>query len=135
MYARIFKPYSDASYFIFGPRGIDKTSSLRSLIPHKHKDPIIIDEIQRLPALLNEIHSQMNEEINIILYLLALVREGLSQGAVLNISNVSSDCGVPRKTDQTYFEILQDLLLAYRLPIFQKKSKRELIKHDKFRFF
>lgn len=250
MYARIFKPYPNASYFIFGPRGTGKTSWLKAfyanaiyidllksdiyndlrvrperlwdLIPKKYKGPVIIDEIQKLPSLLDEIHSFMNDKKGELQFVLTgsnarklrragvnllagrvrvqnfypllaqelgpdfnikkalkngmlpeawtsfdpieylegylqvyvdqevrlegLVRNvddfarfleaaSLSQASVLNISNVSSDSGVPRKTVQTYFEILDDLLIAYRLPIFQRKAKRELIKHDKFYFF
>lgn len=250
MYARIFTPPDSASYFVFGPRGTGKTSWLQThykdvvyfdllktslfndlrakpsrlwdLIPKSYSGPVIIDEIQKIPALLDEIHSQMNEKktkwqfiltgsnarklrragVNLLagrlrvrnfypliaselatdfnlkksvqygmlpevwtssdpveflesylqvyvdqeVRLEGLVRNiedfarfleaaSLSQGSVLNISNVSSDCSVPRKTVQTYFEILEDLLLAYRIPVFQKKSKRELIKHSKFYFF
>lgn len=59
----------------------------------------------------------------------------LSQGQVLNIENVSSDCHVPRKTVEGYFQVLEDLMIANRISVFQKKAKRELIKHKKFYFF
>jgi predicted AAA+ superfamily ATPase len=249
MYARILNPPKE-SFFLFGPRGTGKTSWLKShfpkaiyidllkndvlndlragphrlwqMIPTNYTGPVIIDEIQKLPSLLNEIHSAMNESrtkyqfiltgssarklrmagVNLLagrvrvknffpfvakelgtdfnlkkaliygllpeaytskdpqsylesylqVYIDQEVRlEGLvrnvedfsrfleaasfSQASVLNVSNVSSDCGVPRKTVQSYFEILNDLMLAYRLPIFQRKAKREMIKHDKFYFF
>lgn len=250
MYSRIIDPKSSSSYFLFGPRGTGKTSWLKStypnavyidllknetfndlrgrpdrlwaLIPKNHKGPVILDEIQKLPILLDEIHSHMNDQRGKLQFILTgssarklrkagvnllggrarvqnfypllaqelgedfklkkalktgmlpetwvfedpqeylesylrvyidqevrlegLVRNvddfarfleaaSLSQGAILNVSNVASDSGVPRKTVQTYFEIIEDLLIAYRLPVFQKKAKRELIKHDKFYFF
>ena len=58
-----------------------------------------------------------------------------SQGAVLNISAVSRECSVERKVVENYFTILDDLLLAYRLPVFSKKAKRKLISHQKFYIF
>ncbi len=58
-----------------------------------------------------------------------------SQGSVLNISTVARDCGVERKVVENYFSILEDLLIAYRLPVFNKKAKRRLIVHPKFYFF
>lgn len=58
-----------------------------------------------------------------------------SHGSVLNISNVARECEVNRKTVEGYIEILEDLLLSYRLPIFTKRARRELIDHPKFYFF
>ena len=58
-----------------------------------------------------------------------------SQGAPLNVSNIAADCSVERKVVEDYFSILRDLLLSVELPIFSKKSKRELIKKSKFYFF
>jgi predicted AAA+ superfamily ATPase len=58
-----------------------------------------------------------------------------SQGQVLNVAAVSRECAVERKVVEHYFGILEDLLLAYRLPVFTKKAKRTLISHQKFYFF
>lgn len=58
-----------------------------------------------------------------------------SHAAVLNLSNVSRDCQVSRKTVEGYLEILEDLLLAFRLPVFTKRARRELAAHRKFYFF
>jgi len=35
----------------------------------------------------------------------------------------------------TYFYILEDLLLAHRLPVFSKRAKRRLVSHPKFYLF
>ncbi|MCB9036800.1 MAG: DUF4143 domain-containing protein [Lewinellaceae bacterium] len=59
----------------------------------------------------------------------------LSHGAVLNISNVARDCGVKRKTVDNYIQILEDILLAFRLPVFTKRASRALSSHPKFYFF
>lgn len=250
MYARLFKPSDKDSYFLFGPRGTGKTSWLNAhykkalyidllqtdlfndlrarpnriwdIIPNHYKGTVIIDEVQKLPSLLDEIHASMNKDRERLQFILtgssvrklrkasvnmlagrirvrrfypflaqelgddfklqhavkfgmlpeawtatdpdqylesylkvyidqeirleglarniedfARFLEGasLAQGAPLNISNVSSDSGVPRKTVEGYFQVLDDLLLGYRIPIFQRKAKRELIKHSKFYFF
>lgn len=58
-----------------------------------------------------------------------------SQGSILNISGVSRECAVERKVIENYFTILEDLLIAFRLPVFTKKSKRRLVSHPKFYFF
>jgi predicted AAA+ superfamily ATPase len=58
-----------------------------------------------------------------------------SHAAVLNLSNVSRDCQVSRKTVEGYLEILEDLLLGYRLNVFGKRAKRALASHPKFYFF
>lgn len=60
---------------------------------------------------------------------------GFSHGSPLNISNVSRECGVERKTVESFVEILEDLLLAFRVPIFSKRAKRDLISHSKFYYF
>jgi predicted AAA+ superfamily ATPase len=58
-----------------------------------------------------------------------------SHGAVLNILDVARDCQVGRKTVEGYFSILEDLLLAFRIPVFTKRSKRNLAFHPKFYYF
>ena len=58
-----------------------------------------------------------------------------SHGAVLNISDVARDCQVERKTVEGFVSILEDLLLAFRIPIFTKRAKRNLSSHPKFYFF
>jgi predicted AAA+ superfamily ATPase len=58
-----------------------------------------------------------------------------SHGAILNISEVSRDCQVERKTVEGYISILEDLLLAFRIPVFTKRAKRHLSFHPKFYYF
>jgi predicted AAA+ superfamily ATPase len=58
-----------------------------------------------------------------------------SHGGILNISNVARECGIERKTIENYVSILEDLLLAFRLPVFSKKAKRSTIAHQKFYLF
>jgi len=84
MYKRIFKPSTEQSYFLLGPRGVGKSwfvenkykkallfdlldsdiytkllaspRRLSEYIPISFKQWIIIDEIQKIPALLDEVH-------------------------------------------------------------------------------
>ncbi len=58
-----------------------------------------------------------------------------SHGALLNLAEVARECQVGRKTVQGYLEILEDLLLSFRLPVFTKRAQRHLVTHDKFYFF
>ncbi|MEM7816495.1 MAG: ATP-binding protein [Candidatus Aenigmatarchaeota archaeon] len=244
----MIKPPKAKSFFLFGPRGTGKTTwvkttfpnaiyidlleaevfndllmnpqRLKNFIPKDFSDWIIIDEVQRVPELLNEVHrlienykykfiltgssarklkrkgpnllagraltyflhpltaSELGDDFNLAhslkygqlpcvyteedpkKYLESYVKtyleeeirqEGLtrnlsafarflesasfSQGSVVNVSAVSRDCAVERKVVESYFNILEDLLIGYRLPIFNKKAKRRLITHRKFYFF
>ena len=84
MYSRLIQPPQNKSFFLFGPRGTGKTTWVRStfpnsvyidlleaelfndlianpqrlsnFIPPDLKDWVIIDEIQRIPDLLHEVH-------------------------------------------------------------------------------
>ncbi|MFA5074773.1 MAG: AAA family ATPase [Candidatus Babeliales bacterium] len=58
-----------------------------------------------------------------------------SHTCVLNITNISRECEVKRKTVENYIEILQDLLLIYKLPIFSKRAQRDLSTHPKIYLF
>jgi len=248
MYSRLLRPPIDKSFFLFGPRGTGKTTwvkttfpkglyldlleaelfndllanpqKLESIIPQGFNDWIIIDEVQRVPALLNEVHRLIEKEkhkfvltgssarklrrggenllagraLTYAMHPLAAIelkndfdldhslmygqlhsayaesdpkaylesyvktyleeeiqQEGLtrnlgafsrfleaasfSQGAVLSISSVARDCAVERKVVENYFKILEDLLIACRLPAFTKKAKRRIVSHPKFYFF
>jgi predicted AAA+ superfamily ATPase len=58
-----------------------------------------------------------------------------SQAAVLNVSAVARDCGVERKTVDQWFQALEDLLLAVRLPMFTRRAKRAMTAHPRFFLF
>jgi len=249
MYSRTFNPPESSSYFLFGPRGTGKSSwvkerygenstiinllqseifqrlsahpsRLREFIPSDPVGPVIIDEVQKIPALLDEVHLAIeNQGVRFVLtgssarglkrvgvnllagrartrflypltseelggdfnltfaikhgmlpsvyiqedpadYLASYVatylkeevqQEGLtrnlgafsrflevasfSQACVLNISEVARECGINRKVAESYFNILEDLLLAERLPVFSRRAKRDLVSHPKFFFF
>jgi len=251
MYARNIKLEDKSSAFIFGPRGTGKTCWLRSkypdavyidlleaelfnsltadpqrlsnYVPPNNKYLIIVDEIQRVPGLLNEIHrlieqkkyqfiltgssarklrrsgsnllggraltykfhpfsanelgrdfnfkkalkvgmlptlydrdkvvecnsylksyvqTYLKEEVqqegltrNLSSFARFLEAASFSQGEALSISGVARECSVHRKVVESYFEILDDLLIGLRVPVFTKKAKRRLTSHPKFYFF
>jgi predicted AAA+ superfamily ATPase len=58
-----------------------------------------------------------------------------SQGSILNMSEIAREAGIERKLVSNYFDILEDLLISYRLPVFTKSAKRRLVSHPKFYFF
>lgn len=248
MYSRIITPPKQSSFFLFGPRGTGKTSWLRTTFPKAlyldllkdetytelasypgrleqwirddNTNLVIIDEVQKLPKLLDEVHRLIEKQkcrfiltgssarklkrsdVNLLAgraltlqmhplcinelggdfdlafslrfgqlpqvrhhekpeaflksyvatYLKEEVhQEGLtrnigafgrfleaasfSQASVVNISEVAREAAIERKTVEQYFTILEDLLLAVRIPVFSKRAKREMTAHPKFFFF
>ena len=55
----------------------------------------------------------------------------LYHGQVINISGIARDCGVARTTVQGYLDILEDTLLAFRLPAFQPRLRVRERHHPK----
>lgn len=248
MYSRLINYPKLQSFFLLGPRGTGKStwlketfpsalyidllkgetalplranpSRLESLIPSGFKDWIIIDEVQKIPELLDEVHrlielsklrfiltgssarklrkkgvnllagralnrfmhpltiEEMKEDYSLQKtlksgflpasvkaenskdFLMSYVdtylkeevqQEGISrnlggfsrfleaasfsQGEVLNISEVARECHLERKLITSYFSVLEDLLIAYRIPCFSKRAKRDVISHPKFFLF
>src|SRR5439155_21377258 len=250
MIPRSIRPPKSKSFFLFGPRGTGKTTWLKATFPGaavldllkeadyqeflrnpsqleawaaahaQRREPLIIDEIQRLPELLNEVHrliearkyifvmtgssarklrrgganllagralvKQMHpftaaelgrdfdlrrslrfgqlpgayfqedpqqylkayvgvylrEEIqieaqirNLALFSRFLEAASFSQASVLSVAAVAADCGVDRKTAENYFQLLEDLMIGIRVPVFRRRAKRKLVTHPKFYFF
>lgn len=248
IYDRILEVAEDSSFFLFGARGTGKTnwvlkkfpdgllfdllsddiytellsrpSRLGERIPEKFSNWIIIDEIQKVPQLLNEVHRLIEHRklkfiltgssartlrrkgVNLLagraltyhLYPLTAIelgddfdlkkslkvghlpavlthsdpkqylksyiktylreevqQEGLtrslplftrfletasfSQGEVLNFTNIAKEVGSNRNTINQFFEILEDLLIAYRIHPFTKRAKREIVLSPKFYYF
>ena len=60
---------------------------------------------------------------------------GLTNGEQLNFTSVGSDAGVPPNTVREHYQILEDTLVGYQLPAFQKTVKRKPVATAKFYFF
>lgn len=58
-----------------------------------------------------------------------------SYASVWTTTDVGREAGVKRATVDNYFQILEDLFLAFALPVFTRRAKRRLIAHPKFYFF
>jgi len=58
-----------------------------------------------------------------------------SQGCPVNMSEIAREAAIDRKVVSSYFDILEDLLISYSLPVFTKRAKRRLTAHPKFYFF
>jgi len=58
-----------------------------------------------------------------------------SHAQVLNVASIARECGTTRNTVESYITILEDLLIAVRIPVFSKRAKRALISHAKLYFF
>lgn len=58
-----------------------------------------------------------------------------SQAEPLTMTRIASDVGVDSKVIASYFDVTEDLLLSYRVPVFSKRAKRRLTTHPKFFFF
>lgn len=95
MFARLFEPPKKGSFFVFGPRGTGKSSWVKTHYPQapyidlldaevfteltaspkrlsryiglKSNQPIIIDEVQKIPQLLDEIHRLIETEKRIFI--------------------------------------------------------------------
>ena len=55
-----------------------------------------------------------------------------SHASLLNTSEVARECQVNRKTVEGFIEVLEDLLLGFRLRVFSNRARRKLVQHPKF---
>ena len=59
----------------------------------------------------------------------------LTNGEIINNNNIAQECGVHSTTVSSYFDILEDTLLGYRIPAYTKSMKRRLIQAPRFYYF
>lgn len=58
-----------------------------------------------------------------------------SHAAIWTTTDISREASVKRATVDNYLQVLEDLLLAFTIPVFTRRAKRKLIAHHKFYFF
>jgi len=56
----------------------------------------------------------------------------MSNGQIVNYTNIASECGVSSPTVKEYFQILEDTLIGRFLPAFRKRRKRRLVGSPRF---
>lgn len=59
----------------------------------------------------------------------------LTDGEMVNLKNIAQDCGVSANTVSSYFDILEDTLLGFRMPAYTKTMKRRLVQAPRFYYF
>lgn len=59
----------------------------------------------------------------------------LSNGTIVNFTNIANDAQVPRTTVYEYFEILKDTLVLHELPAWKQSKKRKPLSSSKYYFF
>lgn len=59
----------------------------------------------------------------------------ITNGEILNYTNISRESGISAKVAKSYFDILEDTLLGYRIYPWTKSEKRRLRESPKFYFF
>ncbi len=58
-----------------------------------------------------------------------------SHASLINVTNIARECQIERKVVEGYLNILEDLMLGYRVEIFSKRAQRALVSHPKFYLF
>lgn len=92
---------------------------LRSYVAHYLREEISAEAVtQNIPAFSEFLHVA-----------------ALTNGELLNYSNVARETGVSAKIVRNYFQILEDTLLGYRLQPWRKTVNRRLIETEKFYLF
>jgi predicted AAA+ superfamily ATPase len=59
----------------------------------------------------------------------------ISDGEIINNNNIAQECGVSATTVNSYFDILEDTFIGYRLPAYTKVVQRRLVQAPRFYFF
>ena len=59
----------------------------------------------------------------------------ISNGEIINNQNIAQECGVSATTVASYFDILEDTLVGYRIPAYTKVVKRRLVQAPRFYYF
>lgn len=129
---RVMHPFLAAE---LGPR-FDLAAALRTgLIP------LVWDAPDPLEALNAYVGLYVQQEVqsegfvrNIGAFHRFLEAVSFAHGSALNVSEVARECAVSRKTVAGFVEIVEDLLLAFRLPVFNKRARRRMAAHPKFYF-
>lgn len=59
----------------------------------------------------------------------------ICDGEIINSNNIAQDCAVSATTVNSYFDILEDTLIGYRIPAYTKVIQRKVVQAPKFYYF
>lgn len=59
----------------------------------------------------------------------------VTNGEIVNYNNIAQECGVSATTVSSYFDILEDTLIGYRIPAYTKVVKRRIVQAPRFYYF
>ena len=59
----------------------------------------------------------------------------VTNGEIVNNNNIAQECGVSATTVNSYFDILEDTLIGYRIPAYTKVVKRRVVQAPRFYYF
>lgn len=104
--------------------------------------PMVVEAPDPLEKVLNYVGTYLREEV----IAEGLVRQAgdfarflevasFSHGSLLNVNEIAREAQVKRNTVDNYLQILEDLLLSFRLNVFTRRAKRALVSHPKFYYF
>lgn len=103
---------------------------------------VVADPAQRRETLAAYVETYLKEEITaealvrqLDPFVRALAAAGLYNGQILNIENLSRESAVKRTTVERYFQILEDTLLAIRIPALSLGIRTKETTHPKFFLF
>ncbi len=103
--------------------------------------PRVYESERPAPLLAAYVGDYLREEIaaeglvrNLPVFSRFLDAAALSDGDLVNFSNIARDCGVSGPTVKGYFEILEDTLIGTWLSAYTKRPKRRVILAPKFYF-
>ena len=104
--------------------------------------PLVLSAVQPSATLAGYASLYLDQEVraegltrNVGNFARFLEAASFSHGGQLNVAAIARECEVPRKAVASYIEILDDLLLAFTLPVFRKRAKRKTTVHSKFYLF
>ncbi len=59
----------------------------------------------------------------------------LESGSAPNIAKLSQETGIPASTVKNYFQILEDTLITFSIPPFQKETRKQILTTPKYIYF
>jgi predicted AAA+ superfamily ATPase len=86
----------------------------------------------------NYLHEEILEEArlrNLRTFVRFLDIAALTNGEIVNFTNIAADCGISSPTVREYFSILEETMFGYFVPAFVKTVKRRVTQAPKFYLF